>query len=80
MEAKDGSFGFEAVYTEINQGESFTYEFGGRFATVQFQERDGATEVTVAFDPETEHPTDMQQDGWQSILNNFKSYTEANIG
>ena len=82
MEAKDGSFGFdfEAVYTEINQGESFTYEFGGRFATVQFQERDGATEVTVAFDPETEHPIDMQKDGWQSILNNFKSYTEANIG
>jgi hypothetical protein len=29
MEAKDGSFGFDfdAVYTEINIGKSFTYEF-----------------------------------------------------
>ena len=34
MEAKDGSFGFdfEAIYTEIEEGKSFTYEFGGRKA------------------------------------------------
>jgi hypothetical protein len=38
---------------------------------------DGATEITVSFDPETEHPVEMQQQGWQAILNNFKSYTES---
>ena len=80
MEAKDGSFGFDfyAVYTEINQGQNFTYEFGGRFATVDFKETDGQTEVTVTFDPETENSIDLQRQGWQAILDNFKKYTEAN--
>jgi uncharacterized protein YndB with AHSA1/START domain len=80
MEAKDGSFGFDfvAVYTEINQGQNFTYEFGGRFATVDFKETDGQTEVTVTFDPETENSIDFQRQGWQAILDNFKKYTEAN--
>ncbi len=80
MEAKDGSFGFDfdAVYTEIHLGESFTYEFGGRFATVEFRETNGQTEVTVAFDPETENSIELQRNGWQAILDNFKKYTEAN--
>lgn len=80
MEARDGSFGFDfdAVYTAINQGVSFTYEFGGRFATVDFNEQNGVTEVTVTFDPETENSIDLQKNGWQAILNNFKDYTENN--
>jgi uncharacterized protein YndB with AHSA1/START domain len=80
MEARDGSFGFDfdAVYTDLNQGANFTYEFGGRFATVDFKEQNGATEVIVTFDPETENPIDLQKNGWQAILNNFKKYTENN--
>ncbi len=80
MEAKDGSFGFdfEAVYTEIHHGESFVYEFGGRQASVVFNEQNGQTEVTVTFDPETENPIELQKNGWQAILNNFKKYTETN--
>lgn len=80
MEAKDGSFGFDfdAVYTEINKGENFTYEFGGRLATVDFKGTDGQTEVTVTFDPETENSIELQRNGWQAILDNFKKYTETN--
>lgn len=80
MEAKDGSFGFDfvAIYSAINKGESFVYAFGGRQASVVFTEHDGQTKVTVTFDPETENPADMQQQGWQAILNNFKHYTETN--
>jgi uncharacterized protein YndB with AHSA1/START domain len=80
MEAKDGSFGFDfdAVYTEINEGQNFTYEFVGRFATIDFKETNGQTEVTVTFDPETENSIDLQRQGWQGILDNFKKYTEAN--
>lgn len=80
MEAKDGSIGFDfdAVYTEINTGENFTYEFGGRYATVKFKEANGQTEVIVTFDPETENSIEMQQNGWQAILNNFKNYVETN--
>lgn len=80
MEAKDGSFGFDfdAVYTDINQGENFTYEFGGRLATVTFIETNGQTAVTVTFDPETENSIELQRNGWQAILDNFKKYTEMN--
>lgn len=79
MEARDGSFGFdfEAVYTEIEEGKHFSYEFGGRTASVVFKNMKDKTEVTVSFDPETENPIDLQKSGWQAILNNFKTYTET---
>ena len=80
MEAKDGSFGFdfEAVYSEIIEKKEFTYEFGGRTARVTFQSQGHQTMVTVTFDPEKVNPVELQQNGWQSILNNFKQYTESN--
>lgn len=78
MEAKDGSFGFdfEAIYTDVKEGEEFTYEFGGRLANVTFKKGAHGTDVTVLFDPEKENPVEMQKAGWQSILNNFKKYVE----
>ena len=80
MEAKDGSFGFdfEAIYSEIVEGKNFTYEFGGRTVSVQFNDLGNQTEVVVTFDPEKENPIDMQRGGWQAILNSFKNYTENN--
>lgn len=80
MEAKDGSFGFDfiAFYTEINPRENFSYEFGGRIATIVFHEANGQTEVVVTFDPETENSLELQKNGWQAILDNFKAYTENN--
>ena len=38
----------------------------------------GQTEVVTTFDPENENPVELQRDGWQAILNNFKNYTENN--
>lgn len=80
MEAKDGSFGFdfEAFYTAINQYNNFTYEFGERTAKIEFAELNGDTQVTISFDPETEHSIELQKTGWQAILDNFKKYTETN--
>jgi uncharacterized protein YndB with AHSA1/START domain len=80
MEAKDGSFGFdfEAIYSEISEGKSFTYEFGGRLCTVEFKDLGSQTEVIVAFDAEEENSIELQKGGWQSILNSFKNYTESN--
>lgn len=79
MEAKGGSsgFDFEAIYSEVTRGKHFTYEFGGRVATVTFEPVGQHTRITVLFDAETEHPAKMQQQGWQAILNNFKKYAEA---
>lgn len=80
MEAKDGSFGFdfEAIYSSITVGKEFTYAFGGRTCTVKFTALGNQTEVEVTFDPEHENPIELQKNGWQAILNNFKSYTESN--
>ena len=79
MEARDGSFGFdfEAVYSEISMGNNFSYGLGERNVRVEFKELIKQTEVTVSFDPETENPIELQRNGWQAILNNFKNYTET---
>lgn len=79
MEAKDGSFGFdfEAIYDEVKPNEKITYTMSdGRAATTEFKEANGATTVTTIFDAENQNPTEMQQQGWQAILNNFKKYVE----
>ena len=80
MEAKDGSFGFDFIanYLEIINQEKFTYEFGGRQATVEFNKIDNQTEVIITFDAETENSIELQKNGWQAILNNFKNYVESN--
>lgn len=80
MEAKDGSFGFdfEAVYTDLAPQKSFTYVMpDGRAVTTSFENLGGKTRVTTVFDAETQNPVDMQRDGWQAILNNFKAHAEA---
>lgn len=79
MEAKDGSFGFdfEAIYNEIVNGEKFTYTMtDNRVVITTFKELGVQTAVTITFDAESENPVEMQQQGWQSILDNFKKYTE----
>src|SRR5690349_3457141 len=81
MEARDGSFGFdfEAVYTDLAIGDSFSYVMpDGREVNVSFDEGGGKTDVVVTFDAETQNPVEMQKGGWQAILNNFKAYAESN--
>ncbi|NML40824.1 activator of HSP90 ATPase [Chitinophaga sp. G-6-1-13] len=81
MEAKDGSWGFdfEAIYSNIDSGKSFTYVMGdGRAADVVFEGQGNNTAVTVTFDAEDQNPAEMQKAGWQAILDNYKKYTEAN--
>lgn len=79
MEAKDGSFGFdfEAVYTDLEFQKSFTYVFGGREATTEFIPVGLQTQINIIFDAEEENSLELQQQGWQSILNNFKKYAES---
>lgn len=81
MEAKDGSFGFdfEAIYDEIIDQKKITYSMAdGRQATTSFENLGDKTKVTTTFDAETENPVEMQKEGWQAILNNFKKYAESN--
>lgn len=79
MEARDGSFGFDfiTVYDEIIPYQKITYTMeDGRQATTTFIEKEYDTEVTTTFDAENINSPEMQQGGWQAILDNFKKYTE----
>jgi uncharacterized protein YndB with AHSA1/START domain len=80
MEAKDGSFGFdfEAVYNEVAEGEYFVYTTpDNRVIKVSFQIMGNNTLVNIEFDAENENSLELQQNGWQAILNNFKKYAES---
>lgn len=80
MEAKDGSFGFEfgGVYDAVTTNELIAYTMAdGRKVMVEFSAEGDATKVVERFDAENENPVDMQQMGWQAILDNFKKYTES---
>jgi uncharacterized protein YndB with AHSA1/START domain len=85
MEAKDGSVGFDfcGFYTAVIDHELIEYTMGtpqnpDRKAEVKFESiSEGETKVTVSFEPEQENPIEMQQTGWQSILDNYKKYTES---
>ena len=80
MEAKDGSFGFDfaGTYNEVVPQEKIHYTLGdGREVTNIFNAKDGGVEITSTFEAENENPVDMQQAGWQAILNNFKKHTES---
>ncbi|MDP9956085.1 uncharacterized protein YndB with AHSA1/START domain [Epilithonimonas hungarica] len=81
MQAKDGSFGFDLVgiYDEVKDNESIKYHFeDGREIEVIFEKlSDNKTRVTEKFDPENQNPLEMQQQGWQAILDNFKNYSES---
>jgi len=81
MAAKDGSFSFdfEGVYTNVKPNTVIEYVMSdGRKAKIVFEGNDKETKIVETFDPESENPIDMQRDGWQAILSNFKKYTEAN--
>ncbi|SMD33078.1 Uncharacterized conserved protein YndB, AHSA1/START domain [Reichenbachiella faecimaris] len=80
MEAKDGSFGFdfEATYDEVIDQKKIAYTMSdGRQAITTFESTAGVTKIHTVFDAESENPIDMQRDGWQAILNNFKKYVEG---
>lgn len=81
MEAKDRSFGFDfgGVYDEVRLHEYIAYTIGdGRKVNITFSGNGNETSVTETFEPENQNPLDMQQAGWQAILDNFKKYVEAN--
>ena len=81
MAAKDGSmaFDFEGVFDKIELNSSIESHLGdGRALNVYFEKIDDKTKVTEIFEPEATNPIEMQKQGWQMILNNFKSYVEAN--
>jgi uncharacterized protein YndB with AHSA1/START domain len=79
MAAKDksASFDFGGTYTAVKDHELIEYDMDdGRHVKVVFAEVPDGVKITETFDPEQENPEEMQRGGWQSILDNYKRYTE----
>jgi len=79
MRAKDGSFEFNfgGVYHKVTPMEEIVYTLGdGRRVDITFGETEGGIKLTEIFDAEEVHDIEMQRQGWQAILDNFKKYTE----
>jgi hypothetical protein len=49
----------------------------GRKLTIHFEDTFNGILVTEHFDPESENSVELQQAGWQQILENFKKYVEG---
>lgn len=78
--AKDGSaeFMFEGKYTEVIPHKQLAFILGdGRKVEVNFIESGDAVTIKELFDPETDNPVEMQQQGWQAYLDNFKKFVES---
>ncbi len=79
MESKDGKVGFDfyGTYTKVLAEDRLEYLLGdGRTVSVEFRDRAGKTEIVETFDAETENPLELQKQGWQAILDNFKKHVE----
>jgi len=81
MEARDGSMGFDfhGTYTKVEPMQHIAYTMGdGRQASIHFsQDEAGNSHITETFEAESENSLELQEMGWQAILNHFKDYAEA---
>jgi uncharacterized protein YndB with AHSA1/START domain len=87
MSAKDKSFSFDfsGTYTDIIEYEKISYVMSkdindptARTCETIFDDLgDGTIKITETFDPENQNSAELQRNGWQSILNNFKKAVET---
>lgn len=85
MEACDKSFGFDfcGSYEVVDINARIVYILGDHLGdhrsveTIFIQQTDSSTQITTTFDMESTNSEELQRNGWQSILNNFKLYAES---
>ena len=79
MAAKDGSFSFDfyGIYTNIEIHKLIEYTLGDdRKVKITFEQYDDFICVAETFEAETVNDIELQRNGWQAILNNFKKHVE----
>ncbi|MEI2695074.1 MAG: SRPBCC family protein [Saprospiraceae bacterium] len=80
MEAKDGSMGFDfnGIYDLVQPKDRIEYTLeDGRMVSIHFMKDNEGILVVEKFEAENENSLELQQTGWQAILNNFKQYVES---
>jgi uncharacterized protein YndB with AHSA1/START domain len=80
MEARDGKMGFDfsGTYTKVKLQKLIELTLDDdRRVQVRFDLDGNKTRVTEVFEAEQEYTVELQETGWQAILDNFKKYIEA---
>jgi len=44
--------------------------------SIYFESKNNETHVIQTFEAENQNPIELQQNGWQAIMNNYKIYAE----
>lgn len=79
MSARDESvaFDFSGTYDEIEEMKRIKYTLDDeRKVEITFELEDDLVKVTEIFEAEIYNSPELQEAGWQAILDNFKRYTE----
>ncbi|OFY47388.1 MAG: hypothetical protein A2Y87_09255 [Bacteroidetes bacterium RBG_13_46_8] len=80
MESRDGKAGFDfsGKYSKVEPYRLIEYTLDdGRKVQVSFITDENETGITERFEAEKMNPPELQQEGWQAILNNFRKYVET---
>ena len=81
MSSRDGkqSFDFSGTYDLVEKPNRIEYTLGdNRKVTILFSEEEESTGIKETFEAENTNSLDLQKNGWQAILDNFKKYIETN--
>jgi uncharacterized protein YndB with AHSA1/START domain len=79
MESKDGKIGFDfsGKYKAIKANRLIEYTLDdGRNVKVEFAPMENETRITEEFEAEKANSIEMQKQGWQAILDNYKRLCE----
>ncbi len=80
MAARDESFSFDFSGTFVQITDKKHIEIlldDNRNVWLDFSESGNKTTVVEKFEAENENTPELQQTGWQMILNNFKKHAES---
>ncbi len=80
MEAVDGSAGFDfnGTYDEVVPQHRLAYTIeDGRRVDIRFDSKGNQTHITETFEAEDVNSLELQEGGWQAILDNYKKHVET---
>jgi uncharacterized protein YndB with AHSA1/START domain len=80
MESRDGNQGFDfsGKYTRVAIYRQIEYILDDdRKVLISFNSGENETVITEKFEVEQTNTVELQRQGWQAILNNFKKYVET---
>ncbi len=80
MAAKDESFSFDfsGTFTEVEPMKKIAYTLDDdRKVVIEFNVNSEEVTVVESFDPESVNSLELQETGWQMILNNFKKHVDS---